>query len=290
MKKTIAVLNEFLENSKVSASALARAIGVNSGAISQFRKGAYKGNNELLANKIAKYIKEYAQKCDEKGKNGEIKDEIFRSRDFKMAEFVIKEAINEKEIALIYGVPGSGKTTILKEFAKNYPNSVLIEVTPHTNARILLDDILKALKIESPRAMQDKIWAIVRFLRSSDKIILIDEAEHLPLRALEDLRRIYDFSNTPVILCGTEILLNNLMGKGKELKQLYSRICGKYIMQGLSKEESKECFKSDVFAYTKGNFRSSAKLHKKAKRLSEHYGCEIDNEILKEAIKMLVLE
>ena len=120
-------------------------------------------------------------------------------------------------------------------------------------------------------------------------MLLIDEAEHLPLRALEDLRRIYDFSSTPLILAGTEILLKNLVGRNKELRQLYSRICGKWAMQGLSKEESDAFYGTGIFAHAKGNFRASEKLHKKSVRLAALNGCAVGEEIIAQACGMVIL-
>ncbi|ECL2913850.1 bacteriocin, partial [Campylobacter jejuni] len=97
------------------------------------------------------------------------------------------------------------------------------------------------------------------------------------------------FARVPLILVGTEILYKNLMGKNKELKQLYSRICGKWMMRGLSKEESDEFFGKGYFKFSKGNFRSSAKLLKKALRLAELEECEINDELLTSASEMVIL-
>lgn len=287
MQEIIVRLNEFLKDTGISASALARAIGVSGAVISQFRQGVYKGDAKSVAAKIEKYISNYQNKSETK--SAVLKDEVYASKDAKMAKFVISEAINEREIALIYGSAGTGKTTILKEFAKNSPNAVLIEATCHTTAKVLLEELCEALKIDGASSINAKLKAVARFLKDNDKIILIDEAEHLPLRALEDLRRIYDFSHTTMVLCGTEILLNNLMGKNKELRQLYSRICGKWCMQGLSEAECESFFGTGIYEYSKGNFRSSAKLYKKALRLAELNGCELDDEIIANATQMVIL-
>lgn len=289
MKKNLELLNDFLEKSGVSMSALARAIGVSAGAISQFRKGEYRGDNALLGEKITSYIRNYNEKKAKTDKEPKKRDEIYKSRDFKMANFIISEAVNEREIALIYGEAGSGKTTVLKEFANAHSNAILIEVTPHTSARVMLEDLCEALKLTAPKGLRPMLKAVARFLSMSDRIILIDEAEHLPLRALEDLRRIADFSRTPVVLCGTGILLQNLVGRNKELRQLYSRICGKYEFKGLSKAESREFFGDFIYEFAKENFRSSAKLHKKAVKLAEIQGCEISKEVVAEATKMIIL-
>lgn len=130
---------------------------------------------------------------------------------------------------------------------------------------------------------------LAKFLGTADKVLLIDEAEHLPLKALEDLRRIADFSKTPIILCGTGILLRNLVGRDKELRQLYSRICGKYEFKGLSKEESNEYYGEHIYDFAKGNFRASSKLFKKALKLAEFKGTAINKEIAAKATQMVIL-
>ncbi|MGP1561617.1 MAG: hypothetical protein ACTTIC_05950 [Helicobacteraceae bacterium] len=111
----------------------------------------------------------------------------------------------------------------------------------------------------------------------------------LAKRALETIRRIHDFSSTPVVLAGTFILLNNLQGKNKELKQLYNRISGKWAFKGLSKEESNNFFCAGLYDYARGNFRVSAKLFKKAGTLASSHKCAIDADVLQTASEMIIL-
>lgn len=288
MSENIKKLDEFLSSNNISASALARAIGVSASLISQLRAGSYKGDSDAVNAKINAYIDNFNKKAKNFHANAK-ENEFYVTSDVKMANFIISEAIAEKEIGLIYGFAGSGKTTALKEFARTNPNVVLIEATCHTSAKVLLEDLCEALKIDATGGLSTKLKAVARFLKSSDKVIMVDEAEHLPLKALEDLRRIYDFSRTPLILCGTEILLKNLMGKNKELRQLFSRICGKWCMQGLSKDESEKIYTKEIFPYCKGNFRSSAKLYKKALRLAELNGCLVDESVVARALDMVIL-
>ncbi len=282
IENTRAELEEFLDKNSISASALSRAIGVSPSQITQFRKGTYKGDNEALCEKLAKYMNGYNQKSASE-------DSFYLSLDAKMALFTMDDAVDDKEIALIYGEAGTGKSTILQEFVKGKSNALLIEATCHTTAKSLLDDIGESLKITLPKSLHGKLKAVAKFLKSTDKIIVVDEAEHLPLKALEDLRRIHDFSRTPMVLCGTEILLRNLMGKNKELKQLYSRICGKWVMRGLDKKECEEVFGKHIFKWSNGNFRTSVKLSKRAKRLAVLKGSECDEKIVSTATEMIVL-
>lgn len=175
-----AELNEYLASNKLGANALARSLGISPAAISTFKAGSYKGNNEAVARKIKSYLNALSTKKDE---SVELKNakELFKSVDFKMSFFAINEAIENSEIALIYGEAGSGKSTILKEFLKEFlkesPNAILIEATPHTTARSLIENICEELKV-SANSMEAKLKAISKHLASCDRVLLVDEAEH----------------------------------------------------------------------------------------------------------------
>lgn len=278
-------LEIFLKVQNISQAALGRAIGVSSASISTFRKGEYKGNNKELGRKIKLYLDNYAKK-----KSKDIKEvAIFESKDKQMADFIINEAVRDKEIAIITGVAGSGKSTIAKDYSRLHPNAILIEATLHSTARVILDELCERTHISGGRNLHEKVILIAKELKRRDVVILIDEAEHLSVKALEDLRRIWDFSSCPLILFGTEILLKNLIGKNGELRQLYSRIGGKWHLKGLSEAETNEVFIKGIHAYTKGNFRSSVKLYKRACRLAELHNVKLDKDIIAQAVSMIIL-
>lgn len=278
-------LEGFLAINEVSQSAIARALGVSPSAISQFRKGEYKGNVDILARKIHLYLENY----NAKGKRRQLESELFESKDFKMSCFVINEAVENSEIAVITGTAGAGKSTIAMAWAKQHPNAILIEATLHTTPKVLLEELEQGLKLPQAKNCHEKIIHISRELKRRDVVILIDEAEHLSVKALEDLRRIWDFSNVPLILFGTEILMRNLMGKNGELRQLYSRIGGKWHLNGLDKGECELVTTKGVWNYTQGNFRASVKLFKRASRLAELHGVALNDEVLSQAVSMIIL-
>lgn len=279
-------LEIFLKVQNISQAALGRAIGVSSASISTFRKGEYKGNNKELGRKIKLYLDDYTSK--DKGADTQ-SVQVYESHDKQMADFVINEAVRDKEIAIIVGCAGSGKSTIAKDYARIHPNAILIEATLHSTARVILDELCERLHISGGRNLHEKVILIAKELKRRDVVILIDEAEHLSVRALEDLRRIWDFSSCPLILFGTEILLKNLIGKNGELRQLYSRIGGKWNMKGLSQEECGALFTQGIHGYTKGNFRSSAKLYAKAARLAELHDVKLDKDIIAQAVSMIIV-
>ncbi|MDN2927331.1 AAA family ATPase, partial [Campylobacter jejuni] len=76
---------------------------------------------------------------------------------------------------------GTGKTTIINEFINTRPQSILIEATCHTSVGLMLDDLLNALKIEANSNNASQLTSIARFLKTNEKILIVDEAADLQL-------------------------------------------------------------------------------------------------------------
>ena len=58
---------------------------------------------------------------------------------------------------------------------------------------------------------------IIDKLKSSGRLIIVDEAEHLPYTSLELLRRIYDKAEVGILLVGMPRLMKNLKGDKKNM-------------------------------------------------------------------------
>ncbi|NHX33649.1 AAA family ATPase, partial [Escherichia coli] len=89
---------------------------------------------------------------------------------------------------------GMGKTMIIRQYAKENLNAVLIEADPGYTARVVLEELCNKLGLSKRGNMHELSESIIQNLRDSGRIILVDEAENLPYRALETLRRIHDKS------------------------------------------------------------------------------------------------
>lgn len=73
-------------------------------------------------------------------------------------------------------------------------------------------------------SLNDLFESVSDRLRDSGRLIVVDEAENLPLRALEIVRRLHDETGCGLVLSGMPRLVANLRGKHGELVQLYSRV------------------------------------------------------------------
>lgn len=142
---------------------------------------------------------------------------------------------DHRKMGVLVGAPGTGKTTILREFRHEVPGAIYIEAVPNMRCRDLIGAIADGAGIQLGRGnVYDRFRSLLDGLRGrSDVMILIDEAEYLhkwDADKFEYLRKIWDNTGTPVVLCGTqalELLLTRGAGR-QNLAQLYRR---KYELQ-----------------------------------------------------------
>ena len=303
-------ISEFIkanEKDGMSQNRFAAALGINPAYISGYLK---KGSNYKYADKVEEpaknYINNFIKKVDV------IQDELpfIRTKDAKSIHAVINWAVRDRDMAMISGVAGSGKTIAIKESVKTHPDSILIEATINTSAKSLFKILAHELGINDKGSIDDLVRQSGEVLKKVSKTIIIDEAEHLPYRALESLRRMHDFSRATLVLVGTNKLLINLTASksGNELEQLSSRVGNKWILGGLSYvDEDKKKIRDDLEAVcknfgvtqkpcidlietlAKGNFRKTEKLLRRAKMLSEYAKTPINEDVVKEATMMLLL-
>lgn len=152
---------------------------------------------------------------------------------------------SEKEIGVLTGPPGIGKTTTIREFAKDYSGEViLITARPEMSVRDFIQQLANLLGLGILYGSNyERATSVVEELQKRPRTIIVDEAENLArssISKLEILRRIYDDAETGLVLVGTP-RLKTLLVKGpsrrENLSQLYSRISYLLEVSGLTAED-----------------------------------------------------
>lgn len=276
----------FLEVNDLKQAHVARSLGLSPAVISTWLKGEYRGDNESLERKISQFMANFNIK------RVEVQEEIVKTRDLVSAHFVMDEAVVGREMAVLYGNPGTGKSVAVKEWVKEHPEAILIEVIPGMRVKSLLQEIARKLGIDANAKAEELVVQISKEFKRRDGVLVIDEAEHLSVTALENIRRIWDFSRVPVILVGTYGLIKNLKGNRGELLQLYSRIKGKWEFKELSEDDFKKLFGdlANVIKRYTTHLRRAKSLYEKAKRFASLRGEEVNAGHIKAASSMIFLD
>jgi len=256
----------FLEVNGLKQAQVARSLGVSAAMLSAWVNNSYKGDVVSLENKVKDFMRNYSIKSDVSKEE----DQVVMLSNMAKAHFVMDEAVIMNEMAVIYGKAGSGKSTAVKEWVKKHPEAILIEVVPGMSVVRFLKLVALKLGIDGVSKTDELVLECAKEFKRRDSVLVVDEAEHLTVNALEAIRRIYDFSRVPIVLVGTHGLIRNLKGSRGELLQLYSRISGKWEFRELSDDDFKKLFKehSDRIKKYTTHLRRAVNLYKKAKRFA----------------------
>ncbi len=216
----ITQLKDVMDTHNYSQGQVARAIGRSVTAMNQYVQGKYNGDIADMEERIANFIRRVREK-----QNALRIDERFVSTPTARKGLeVLAYAHQECEICVLYGAAGLGKTMTLKEYARRDDAVIFIEADPGYTARTLLEELCGRLKQNKNGNIHTLIDLCVEKLKGTGRLLIIDEAELLPYRALEVVRRLHDKAGIGVVMAGMPRLIVNLKGKRGEFAQLYSRV------------------------------------------------------------------
>lgn len=216
----ITQLKDVMDTHGYSQGQVARAIGRSVTAMNQYVQGKYNGDIADMEERIANFIRRVREK-----QNALRIDERFVSTPTARKGLeVLAYAHQECEICVLYGAAGLGKTMTLKEYARRDDAVIFIEADPGYTARTLLEELCGRLRLSKNGNIHTLIDLCVEKLKGTGRLLIIDEAELLPYRALEVIRRLHDKAGIGVVMAGMPRLIVNLKGKRGEFAQLYSRV------------------------------------------------------------------
>lgn len=163
---------------------------------------------------------------------------------------IIYGIAKRKGFVCITGEVGVGKTTILRSYLDSVDEPGLRFVyvyNPNVSFQTLLRHIFKELKIDYPgediAGMVDTLreWLVEHHARRETLVLLIDEAQNMPIGTLESLRMLSNLETATeklvqIVLVG-QPELEQLLAE-RQLRQLESRIAVRTRLGPLSKQDS----------------------------------------------------
>lgn len=297
MSKISVQLDEIMSRKGYTQSHVARAIGRSPAAISTFLSGKYSGDIKTLESELSGFI----QRESDKDRLHHLNIDFVPTITAKSGLEVIRMAHLENDINVIYGAAGLGKTMMLKEYARRYRDAILIEADPGYTALVLLQELCDRLGLSKRGTIHELSESCITALSGTGRAVLIDEAENLPYRALEVIRRIHDKAGVGIVLAGMPRLILNLKGKRGEYAQLYSRVGFaldlqeklpqvdlQLILTNMVEEANNDNVFSAFYKASKGNARRLFKLARGTIRASEINATPIDAAMVDKVAGMLI--
>ncbi len=237
-----------VEDRGATVSGIAREIGVSHTYVSRFLAGEDGSANlrEKLTELKARWE---AATAEDQAEKREYRREIdfFLTSDAKQVLAVCDLCQSEREIGVIVGPAGTGKTTALLKFCESNPDAVYVRGDVSMTAKELLIEIADRLGIDAGYgSLRSVMRRIVTRLKERPALIIIDEADLLvsfTVRKLELLRTIFDESRCGLVLCGMPRLAGYLL-RGPSMKenlaQIYSRVAYTAKLGGLARAEAEQ--------------------------------------------------
>jgi DNA transposition AAA+ family ATPase len=260
---------------RISQSKAAQAMGYSAGVISAYKNHAYNGNVKVLEEKIDAWLKREARRLSR------MDVPITETTTMEQVRRAVTIAQDEADIAVIIGEAGSGKTTALRQYAKESYSSLLIDVDPSFSKVVLMNEIAHALGVEDKGGMNAVIDRVIEALKDRDAVLIIDEADYLSDSSLELVRRIInDKAHTGVVLVGLPTLEYKIRNLKNDHEQLKSRIGVMVKLNTLKKTDAEKILggvwtdlpKETVDAFVKGANGSTRTLVKLMGRVHQLMG------------------
>jgi DNA transposition AAA+ family ATPase len=109
------------------------------------------------------------------------------------------------DVVVIYGGAGVGKSESIRHYAKSAPNVHVATATPASAGVVpSLEEVADAVGLPITNGAARLHRSIVKKLQGSFGLLIIDEAQHLSVAALDQMRSIHDATNCGLALVGND--------------------------------------------------------------------------------------
>lgn len=216
-------LSDFMQESGKSQRQIAKETGLSSSVISQFLKGTYPGDNQEVSKVIGQYLSISKDRL-----NIVLQAPFYIDlQNTQETLFCCYYSNKHNKISLISGAAGAGKTTALKHYAETHTGVIFITANAcTTTATAILGLICKQLGKQMPARRAAMMTTLVEALSGTSRLIIIDEADHLSLDALQAVRNLNDEAQCGIVLSGNDKIYRQMLSprRGSEFDQIRTRI------------------------------------------------------------------
>ncbi len=178
--------------------------------------------------------------------------EMLQTKTYRILRERLEEAAEEGVNAIVYGPPSSEKSFVLENLCEEFRAAKRPVVYVYCGPRCTESHLYRSLAEAGGLAVRSNLrwscrYALLNYLRACAKLpaIVLDEAQHLDLDALEGIRQLHDLTRRDgrrgcgIILAGSHSLLREFLHPARRprLEQMLSRFPYRIQLEGMSKTE-----------------------------------------------------
>jgi DNA transposition AAA+ family ATPase len=226
------------EGKKISQARAARELRVSSAVISFYKNRNYKGNYTALEENIQAFL------VREERRMADITIPIVETTTIENTRIAFGRAHDHRNIAVVVGEAGTGKSTAISKYEAENPGAVLVIYGhPAMTQQKLIVNLALLVGVYSKRGGSMLIERIVDELRGRDIVLIVDQADYLTDGALELLRCITtDMARIGLVLVGLPRLEAQLKNLRNDHQQLLSRV-GTFLKIKVKSEDAEKIIK-----------------------------------------------
>lgn len=217
---------------------IAKECGFSGGALSSYFKGTYKGDNEKLEVALQSWLDGQTKKTATFVSAPDFVDTPTAAKIFADFDFVKMFG----KMGVVYGASGVGKTQAARQYTRANNNVWMITARPSicTINEVLYEMALELGISDAPKRAGKLSRMLKIKLAGTRGLMIIDEADHLPLKVLEELRILQEDSEVGFMLIGNDKVYTQMQGgfnQRHEFARLWSRNAKRQSVQKNSKKD-----------------------------------------------------
>lgn len=225
----------------LKAAEVCRQSEVPSSTFSQFMSGTYKGANGNVARDLAKWLDNHHAAMEFR-QLAPAEPTFVMTTGAARVMAAMQQAQLLNDTAVVVGPPGAGKTAAIRQYKARGNHVYVVTASPSiSKATAVLADFINRYTDENAASVRSLMQrsAVVRRALTKDSLLVIDEAQHLTMDALEELRAIQDENKCGLVFVGNPTVLKRLQGTSRDpaYAQLFGRVGWRVVLEKASETD-----------------------------------------------------
>lgn len=290
-------LKNHIDHGRLTLKTVAAQLGYSQTVVSQFLSGNYPGD----IGKVEQQVSDYLQRERERSSMGLLKRMFVDTSNSRKIFAVCRTAHLTGQICVITGEAGVGKTESLREYEeRNKSSTIRFELHAAQNAVSLFTKLHKQLGLgDGTKQLSDLYENCQERLAGTGRLIICDQVEFLPVKAIELLRGLHDQAGVGLVLAGLPRLMNNIRGKRGQFAQIYTRVYSHIELKSITENDCRSILGAYIpeavslsktfYQLSRNNLRTVVMLVNGAMQIAVNNKCEIDKAVVQAAASNLAI-
>lgn len=228
----------------LSWSSLAKVTNIPASTVSLFVTGKYEGNVANVAKRVFAF-RQRVESQEQRANTALARPDYIETKSSRRIQILLEIAQMGRMTVAAMG-PGTSKTMTAEHYKACMGDGVWLVTMRKTTGEVspMIRQVMRAMGLQPRSVCKDaRSEQIMDHVAGSGGLIIFDEANHLELDAIEEIRAWHDATGVGIALLGNEELALRIRGgrRGQAYARLARRIA-QFVIQDLNEDD-------DVAAY-----------------------------------------